>query len=226
MPVPSSSLMKTFWKANYTYPTTQYTDEYTEKLFGEVERAWKDWQKNFKFGGLTVAGAGVGGWTGVGAGGRVQAKPYKGEVFVFYKQTDAQKKFQQSLYDTLEEVLKEVAQSINFVGVNYVGTSSATAVNPGQFQASAAPVPLKTVAPMANLSGVGDRWIQKLTPPDFNLDHPQCAAKAMANAVASAIETAFSIWTTSTTISGGTASGPAAPGGVGTGAAQFDGKLT
>jgi len=226
MPAPTAASMKALWKASYTYPTTNYTEEYTQKLFSTVEKAWNNWEKGFSFGGLTASGAGLGGWTGSGGGGTVIAQPYQAEVFIFYQQTKQQEKFQNTLYQTIAATLAELAAGIKFTTVVFTGASTASPTSPGVFTAQVAQTPLVAASSKSTISGIGNRWKAQLLPPDFNLSHPQCAATSMVQAVADAIEKSFTLWAAKTCVTGSTVFGAAAPGaGTGAGTSQFDGIL-
>lgn len=226
MPGPSASVMKGFWKSSYPHPTTNYLDEYVDKLFQELETGWTTWQNSVQFGGLTVNGAGIGGWAGVGTGGFASAAPFSFVIFPFYQNTPQHLKFLQGLQTALQQKFQAWVTQFTIPTINYVGGCSASPVSPGNFTAQVLPTPVGSLI-QANIDGIADVWNQTLTPPDFDLQHPQARTKDMVNAVAGALEKAFtSIWGLSTNLTGSTAQGPATPGaGVGMGTSSPDGKL-
>ena len=227
MPAPSASIMYGFWRASYTQQQTPYVDEYTLKLFAEIERAWILWQNGITFGGLTVTGAGIGGWSGIGTGGTASENTkFKISPFPFYQTTEQHRKFILGLSYALEKKFSEWAKNFTLSTVQYVGGSTASPTSPGNFTASVSPMPVGTLV-TNNVDGIAELWKEKLTVPDFNIDHPQARTKEMVAAVSGAIEKSFkTLWALSTTINGSTASGLASVGvGAGNGTSQKDGKL-
>lgn len=226
MSVPPSSLMRGFWQASYPHPKTSYVDEYVDKLFKEVESAWKKWEKSVKFGGLTVTGAGIGAWSGVGSGGAATAQPFELVIFPFYQNTPQHQKMLQGLAAALKQKFALWTASFTIPTVQYLGSCGASPISPGPFSANVVPTPVGTLV-TTDISGIKDIWEATLTPPDFNLTHPQARTKDMTQAVSSAIEKAFSsLWSTTTMISGSTVMGVGTPGaGVGNGVSQANGQL-
>lgn len=226
MPAPSATIMKGFWKAGYPHPSTPYLDEYTDELFDALEAGWASWQKSITFGGLTVQGAGLGAWAGVGSGGIATGSPFNFVIFPFYQNTPQHQKFLQGLQTAIQQKFLEWVTGFSIPSIPYLGTSSASPVSPGSFVAQVVPTPVGTLV-SKDVSGIADLWQKTLTPPDFNLQHPQARTKDMVNAVSEAIEKAFtSIWGVSTNLTGSTAQGVAAIGaGTGIGTSSTDGKL-
>lgn len=226
MTAPPASVVKGFWQAAYPHPKTSYTDEYTDKLFAAVEKAWKNWEKSVKFGGLTVSGAGIGAWAGVGSGGKATAQPFELEIFPFYQNTPQHQKMLQGLATALKQKFGLWVAGFTIPTIPYMGSCGASAERPGPFNAQAVATPIGTLVPLG-IEGLQAIWEGTLSPPDFDLTHPQARTKDMVQAVTGAIEKAFSsLWATTTMASGSTVQGVGLIGaGTGNGVSVTDGQL-
>ena len=189
-----------------------------------------------KWGGLTVVGAGVGAWAGVGFGGSISAKPLKLSIsamtdsMAFPVVTPATKKLVTNLDEILGPIFKDWADSVAFRGVPYMGTTMATPISPGTFDAQNLPPMTFLSASSGKLpSGISQKWNDKLKQEEggvkFLLDDPDVKTKEMTDAIGAALEMAFTtVWMLSR-ISGNSVSGSAAPGGIGSGSSKMDGKV-
>ena len=188
-----------------------------------------------KWGGLAVSGAGIGVWSGTGNGGSIDAAPFIldhaaiGVATGFPTITVATAKLLRNLAEVLALEFDSWANSIEFKAVSYVGTTTATPIAPGTFDAHNVSVPLSSIASRQLISGLSQKWNDKLRTEEngikFLLDDPGVKTKDMTLGIGDGIERAFSnIWMKSP-VSSNSVSGPAAPGGVGSGSSQMNGKV-
>lgn len=200
---------------------------YVDALFGAVEKAWKTWQDSILFANLVVNGAGVGAWSGVGAGGVMTSAPFIASAPSFGKNSPEQVQFTQALLTVLAEKFTRWPTTYKFSALNYIGASGATPVNPGPVTAQNLPTQLKAAGAGGPISGIADDWIKQLKPPTWDLENPQARSKPLISAIGKTIEMSFeSIWLTTTIAQGSSLAATGAPGGVVAGIpSQPGGKL-
>jgi hypothetical protein len=216
MPAPSGSVIKTMIISFYGMQLGPDAEKYLDKLTSEIEKSWSDWQKNMKFGTIQVTGGGVGAWSGIGAGGLIQAQPFIMKPFPFGNNSKELFAFTSGVCQALSTAFDPWPLSFKFSGINYVGSSAATPTSPGPVNASNVPVPLASAGSGKNPSGIGKAIESNLKPPDFDLSSPLAQAGKLSGAVGDAIEQAFQTnWLLGTMVSGNTISNaPGSPGGV------------
>lgn len=246
MPAPSGSAIKGLIYARLParYQNVQHFDFYLTALSAEASSSWKKWIDAGKWGGCTVVGAGVGGWAGVGAGGKFtavgkfQMNPTKviddagwsSQEKFRADMAKSQIKFILNLSKVLDDKLSTWSKSVVFAGLGYSGTSTATPLSPGTFNARNVPTPLVACGVVPPISGVVSALHSKLVSSEdgdpFNIDHQHARVKEFTSAVGGAIEAAFvQIFLTTTKAAQNSVQGVAAPGGVGSARSGSDGKL-
>jgi hypothetical protein len=226
MPAPQGPSFKSQFKTLYTVPTTPEAEEYVDTLFEKISSSWQAWQGTIKVGGVTVTGGGVGAWAGAGGSGSAVAGVFALEPFVFKKQTKPQVMLTKAIGDTLSTQLSDYTSSVKTNVLNFIGSSTASLVSPGNFTAIMTPAPLVSALAGKNPAGMAQLILAKLTRPDFDISNPQAKTKELVNAIAGAIEQAFVMfWLTSTNLTANSVLGPATPGGAGTGLSLVDGTL-
>ena len=215
MPAPAAAQMKSQAKALYGQQLGAEGEEYLDMLFDKISSAWDVWQKGITFGSLTVAGGGVGAWSGLGNGGTMTAQPFVLEPFSFKGNSAQQLKFTNSLASALKVKFAPFPLSFKFSGVTYTGISGASPTSPGPVNALCASTPLVAAGQGEAPSGIADAWQAALTPPEFQLSNPNAKAGDLIKAIASAIEQSFqTVWLVTTMIGSNTLAASGAPGGV------------
>ena len=201
MPIPPPIQLRTQAIGYYGMSLGPEAIEYLDALFGKVTDAWKTWQNSITFGTLTVAGGGVGAWSGVGNGGMMQGSPYVMSPFSFKGNSPQQIKYTKGLADALAMKFNAFPAAFKFSGVQYTGSCGATPINPGPVNAQNVPVPLLSAGSGQNPSGIAGIWKAALTPPDFDINNPAARSGQLIDAVCKAIEQSFqTVWLASTMI--------------------------
>lgn len=245
MPAPSGSVIKGLILARLpsNYRNEQF-DLYLTALCAEVSSDWAKWIKASSWGNCKVAGAGIGGWAGVGAGGKfietgtIALNPedvIRNAGFSSnsrFSRSAAQPQFKMilNLSSVLNSKFKSWSKSFVFAGVGYVGSSTATTNSPGTFKAANVPVPLLAAGVVPPFSGIASAFNSKLSSSEdgtpFQIDHKFCKMKEFTSAVGGGIEGAFKqIFLTTTMAAQNKVNGTASPGGVGSARSQSSGKL-
>jgi len=215
MPAPAAAQMKSQAKALYGQQLGAEGEEYLDMLFDKISSAWDVWQKGITFGSLTVAGGGVGAWSGVGNGGTMTAQPFVLEPFSFKSNSAQQLKFTNSLASALKAKFAPFPLSFKFAGVTYTGISGASPTSPGPVNALCASIPLVAAGQGEAPSGIADAWQAALTPPEFQLSNPNAKSGDLIKAISSAIEQSFqTVWLVTTMLGSNTLAAAGAPGGV------------
>lgn len=227
MPAPTAAQMRAQAELLYGQSFGAEGKQYMELLFSKISEAWDTWQKSITWGALEVAGAGSGGWAGVGEGGQMAGSPFILEPFSFANNSPEQLKFTQALADALKEKMSPFPATYEFILVNYAGDCGATGPSPGPVDALNIPMPLLTAGKGQNPSGIANLWKSMLTPPMFDLGNPNAKSGGLIDAIGKTIEQSFqAVWLTTTMASTNSVKCMGAPGGVVAGfPSALDGKL-
>jgi hypothetical protein len=226
MPAPAVSALVSKFKSLYTATLSPEGEEYVETFFGKLSSSWGTWQSGIKVGGATVNGVGVGAWAGSGGGGSAQGGPFQLEPFVFKKQAKPQEKLTLAFGKAVRAKFSDYISSVKTKPLSYVGASTASPTSPGNFNAVNVPTPLVSAFTGTTPQGIAQIVLAELTPPDFDISNPQAKTKELVNAIAGAIEQVFTeTWLTSSSLSGNSVSGPAAPTGTGSSPSLLDGTI-
>jgi hypothetical protein len=189
--------------------------DFVGAVFDAVSKAWDQWQNAIQFGALTLAGAGVGAWAGVGMGGVMGGAPFIMQPLSFKSNSAQQLQFTQGLIQALQAKMSPWPSTFSFTALNFIGTSTATPIAPGSFTANCVPTTLIGCGSSQAPSGIADMWKSTLTPPAWDLENPQAKSGQLIKAIGDTIEQTFqTIWLATTMASGDAGSGAAAPGGV------------
>jgi len=227
MTIPQAADLRAQTVGYYGMPLGPEAIEYLDALFAKVTSGWKTWQDSITWGTLTVAGGGVGAWSGVGNGGVMQGSPYVMPPFKFKQNTPQQIKYTKGLADALASKFTDFPSTFKFANVQYTGSTTATPINPGSVSAQCVPTALQGAGKGVPPSGIASIWKASLTMPDFDINNPQAKSGQLVAAICKAIEQSFqTVWLATTMIQGNILSGAAAPGGVVAGfPSGLDGKL-
>lgn len=228
MPAPSGSKMSKDAQALYGQKLGPDGTAYVDLIFTKVEAAWKKWQDGMTWGGSMVSGAGVGAWSGAGAGGNIiAAAPFALGPISFKANAPQQVKFTQGLASALASKFNAFPPTFKFTMINFIGASGATPITPGPVTANSIAAPLSTAGSGQAPSGIADLWKGTLTPPDFDFSNPNAKSEELLKAIAKTIEQSFqTVWLLSTMAQGVTVTTVGAPGGVVAGfMAPTSGKL-
>lgn len=203
MPAPLPAELSAATLASYSRAANSpYMVEYLDKFFTAFCNGWQVWQNALSPKGILVTGAGTGTWTGTGTAGTLTGALLKPTPFSFGGDSPYQVKFQQALFDSAATKFDAWVKSFVFSAVNYVGTTTATALTPGSANAENTPTPLSAVGQGTFPAQIHGLVLTKLVMPDFDLSNPTAEAGNFAKALASAIETGFATWTTKALFSG------------------------
>lgn len=245
MPAPPGSAIKGLILSQLpSHYRVQNFDLYLTALCAELSTAWGKWVSDAAWGNCVVVGAGVGGWAGVGAGGRfnkvgtVRMDPdavinamgwpskqgYKAEF------TQSQRKLILNISKVLDDKFSSWSKTVVFAGVGFVGTSTATPLSPGTFDARNVPTPLIACGVVPPISGVASALNDKLKTGEdgepFNIDHQFARVKELTSAIGFGVQSSFSqIFLTTTMAAQNSVKGVASPGGVGSATSGSNGKL-
>lgn len=168
----------------------------------------------------------MGAWSGVGSGGTITAPSYKIPPFIFKTQTRQQQKLTDGISQAISTKFAAWVGSFKFSGVSYVGTSTATPIAPGTFQANNVSVPLQVAGTGSTPSGIATLITASLTPPDFNINNPQARIKEFVAAISKGVEGTFTLtWLFTAQVSANLVSGAAAPNGIGVSTSVTNGKV-
>ena len=238
MPAPSGSSLKSLIEQKMGPRTTQspYFQKFLTSLSNEISAKWATWIASMSWGGNTVNGAGLGSWSGIGNGGKINGSPFLFSVDAvfdgaeFKVKTVATKKFLEGLNTIMGKKFDIWIGSFTCVANAYAGTCGATAVSPGPFDAKNIPVPLLALGLGDNPSNIQKEWEDILTAapdPIFRLDNPNCYTRLFTAAVSSTIEEQFVQFFLATSMAiGDSVQGTAAPGsGTGSSKSQATGKV-
>jgi hypothetical protein len=232
MPVPTSSELKTaiinqlgsnFKYANTPIPTgeggiSKDLDDYLAHLCGAIAQAWSNWKSTVKFGGVAVSGSGIGTWTGYGNGG-VFDRTLQLSIGSFFN-VQGEQILTSAIASRFAAAFNEWVGSFVFVGVQYTGTSTATAQNPGTFTAQNVPTPLSSSGTTTQFNALGSSLRSDLT----GFDLSKGLAGEFVDALAAGLKAKFDAWRSSTMIVSNTVTGAAAAGsGSGSGTSLMNG---
>lgn len=203
--------------------------EYVHKLSNAIAGEWERWRAGMLYGRLNVVGQNLGEWDGIGNGGFINAPTYNLPIFDWYRNTRAHRKFIRELGNEMRLQFARWATSYTFIADPFVGTTTATDMNPGVFTAKMVPRKLEEAGKGTTPSGISPAWQQRLTVGDeplFRLHHKHCRVIPFMNAVASTIEEKFTTTWYTTLAQASTVQGPsAAHTGQGSGISRVDGIM-
>lgn len=236
MPAPPGAAIAGLIKANAAgFSTHPSWLKFVDAFSAELSTKWQSWTQGAQFGQLTVIGAGVGAWTGVGVGGQIRTQAITLDPAAIISAAGfpghpALEKFIKNSSKVIDQKFNAWSKSFLFAGASYVGTSGATPLSPGPFNAVIIPTPLIALGTGTNPSGIGSSIDGKLASSEdgdaFQTSHPLCKVKVFTAAFGAGIEQAFqTIFLTTTLGNANSVTGTGAPAGVGTASSKNDGKL-
>lgn len=216
--------------SNLIMPMGPPLPRYVQMLSSNIASAWTSWNSGLKWGALSVVGAGIGAWSGSGAGGAIiQGPPLSVPYTPFYKGTEYDKKFQNTLAEVLKMQFTLWAASYKFAGVPFLGPCSATPLSPGVFSANNLPTPLVAAGngQVPNASQIVNLWKPQLIANGFNLSAEGVQTVKLMDAIAKGVVMAFqTVYLTTSNVTGSSAFGPATPSvGVGSGVSTPSGSI-
>lgn len=197
---------------------TSELNQYLISICVDLDTAWNDWQSQVKFGGASVSGMGIGGWSGNGNGGAFNMQ-FSLNLNPKYNTPD-EAKLTSKLNARIKEAFNSWISSYQFAGVSFVGSSTATPQSPGAFNAMNTPINISS----GNKSGFAN--LGSLVRSDMGWDYSKSKTGLLADAICSAIKSLHDSWVSSTFIMNNSAMGVAAPGsGNGASASSMDGMV-
>lgn len=111
----------------------------------DISIAWAKWTLGLSGGENIVTGAGIGAWSGVGAGGKLkESSPFDPE-WTWSEKSDYWDTLKKALSTEFKKTFSEYAKNFVFGTVTYVGASSATPTSPGPVICTSPPIPMKAV---------------------------------------------------------------------------------
>ena len=229
MPAPGSSVIFNGIDSRLTPPfqSPRHASfvQFLNDLSSQLASQWSSWQSGLTGGKNNVTGAGIGVWSGVGSGGKItEGSPL--EIAITTYSAPAFQQYVGVLKDVFKEKFNLWATSFVFSATPYLGTSTATPLSPGSFNATGAnpPAPIGTLGSGTNPSAIKSTIESRLTSP---FDLPRASLHILNQAIEDTIIEQFTIWLTSSMFSGDSVTGVAAPGsGSGSGTSQGNGVIS
>lgn len=229
MPAPSASTLFNGIDSRLTAPFQSPRHvkfvQFLNELSSSLASQWSSWQSGITGGKNSVNGLGIGAWSGVGSGGTLT----EGSPLTISVHTYPAPAFQQYV-DALRDVIKEKfntwVTSFAFSSVPYLGTSTATPISPGTFNATGAnpPAPIGTLGSGTNPANIKSEVESRLSSP---FDLSKSALHILDQAIEDTITEQFTIWLNSSMFSGDSVTGVASPGsGSGSGTSSGNGVIT
>ncbi len=228
MPAPSSSVIFSGIDGRLTppfqSPRHSSFNQFLNDLSSQLASQWSSWQSGLTGGKNNVSGLGIGAWIGTGGGGTItEGSPL--EIAVTTYSAPAFEQYVGVLKDVFKEKFNLWTTSFVFSAVPYLGTSTATPLSPGSFNATGAtpPAPIGTLGSGTNPASIKSEIESRLSSP---FDLPKASLHILNQAIEDTIVEQFSIWLLSSMFTGDSVTGAAAPGsGSGAGMSQGNGMI-
>ena len=227
MPAPSSSVIfngiDSRLGSSFSSPRHARFSQFLNEFSSSLASQWASWQSGLTGGKNNVTGLGIGVWSGTGGGGTItEGSPL--EINLTTYPPGAFQQYVTALKSTIKTKFSGWASSFTFSSVPYLGSSTATPLSPGSFNATGAnpPAPIGTLGSGTNPSGIKSGVESQLG----SFDLGKSAIPVLDQAIEDTISEQFSIWLNSSLFSGDTVAGVASPGaGSGSGTSQGNGVI-
>lgn len=191
-------------------------------LSSAINSAWAAWEAGITGGGNTVNGSGLGTWSGTGMDGTLtEGTPMTPTVSTY--STPEFQEYANAVKTVLQNKFNLWVTTFVFTLVAYAGTSTATPISPGSFDAQNTPAAIGTLGNGTNPSGIKADIETLLT----SFDLGNSAVPVLNQAIEDTIIEEFTNWLASAQFSGDTVSGDAAAGdGSGSGTSDGNGTIS
>lgn len=199
---------------------TQDLDDYLAYICEAVIQAWSNWQSAVKFGGAAVTGAGLGIWTGSGAGGTFNTA-FSLSITPKFGTAD-ETTLTTAIQNRIKDAFNEWINSFTMAGDAFTGTSTATQSSPGVFNAINAPILLSSRGTTTKFTSMADDVMGDLT----GFDLSNSIVRDFMDAFSNGLKTKFDSWRSTANLVNNAVTGTAAAGtGAGSGTSSISGVI-